>query len=144
MSKTALLAVAMVMCLPALSAGPVRAGDRTVDVDWQGGNVDVEVLPDGAPQLEFELEGPGRWIFRGDVGPLIGKSYRVRLGNRSDRMLKIVVGIDGLNVFSRDPVAGRASRDIGAVRPAAFRTGDRRLAAGPPHGAALRLQPAGA
>ncbi len=117
MRKTALLTVAMVMCLLALSVGPVRAGDRTVDVDWPGGNVDVEVLPDGAPQLEFEQEGQGRWAFRGDVERLIGKSYRIRLGNRSGRMLKIVVGIDGLNVFSRDQVAGQAQRDVGAVVP---------------------------
>jgi hypothetical protein len=112
------LAVAWVSCLLAPVAGAARSrewGESEIDVEWRGGSLELQVIPDGSPPLEFDREGDDRWVFRGDTERLVGRSYRLRIANRSSNRLKVVVGIDGLNVFGRDPVQGKSSRDAGAI-----------------------------
>jgi len=95
--------------------GPA-AGQEVMRAPYSGGDsISVQVVPDGRPPLRFERESGGTWVFRGDTTPLVGKSYVVRVGNQGKRRIKVVVGVDGVNVYFRKPIVGSADGDIGSI-----------------------------
>ena len=59
--------------------------------------------------------GPHRWVFDGVTEALVGGSYSIELRNRSSQRIKIVVGVDGLNVYGKDRIVGRADGDTGSI-----------------------------
>jgi hypothetical protein len=111
-----LVTLAVVPLIAWLSGGNALAADRTMRVQFgHGREVAVEIQPEGRPALEFRWDGQNRWVFRGDTKALVGKPYTIRLENRTDERLKVVVAVDGLNAFFRRPLHGRASEDVGAI-----------------------------
>lgn len=81
----------------------------------EGNSISVQVIPDGRSPLVFESEGDDKWVFTGDTRALVGKSYSIRLQNHGRLRIKVVVGVDGVNVYFRKPVEGYAREDVGAV-----------------------------
>lgn len=96
--------------------GSARQIRDRVQASYGGGNsVFVQVIPDGRGAMQFEREGPGAWVFRGDSESLVGKSYTIRLENNGSNRIKVVVGVDGINVYFRRPIVGTADGDIGSI-----------------------------
>jgi hypothetical protein len=60
-------------------------------------------------------DGPNSWVFDGPTSELVGGSYSILLRNRTAERLKVVVGVDGLNVYGREVVAGTSSEDVGSI-----------------------------
>ncbi len=90
-------------------------GEQTIRLPLAGGEVEVQLLPDRGKALLLTRDGPNRWVFRGSTTALVGNSYSVALRNRTRERLKVVVGVDGVNVYHRDPIVGRADRDVGSI-----------------------------
>lgn len=90
-------------------------GARTVALPVAGGALEVTIRPDRGGPLSFVADGRGRWVFSGSTGDLVGGSYSIVLVNRTAERLKVVVGVDGLNVYEREVVAGRADADVGSI-----------------------------
>lgn len=113
------LAVAALGCTvlaPAsATAWPFQRGDRTVPLELDGGSVEVQLVPDRGRALPLTRQGANRWAFEGSTTALVGGSYSIHLKNRTPERLKIVVGVDGVNVYHRDPIVGRADGDIGSI-----------------------------
>lgn len=110
-----LLAVAALSGLALSTAAQDVVRDR-VQASYGGGNsVFVQVIPDGRAAMQFEREGPAAWVFRGDSSALVGKSYTIRLENNGSSRIKVVVGVDGVNVYFRKPIQGTADGDIGSI-----------------------------
>ena len=80
-----------------------------------GNSLYVQVNPDGRPAMPFENDGPGAWAFPGNTASLVGQSYTVRLENSGRSRIKVVVSVDGVNVYFKKPVVGAADRDIGSI-----------------------------
>lgn len=95
--------------------GSSAAQDRLRLSYGSGGALVVQLVPDGRSPLPFERDASGAWVFRGDTAPLVGRSYTVRLENRGRGRIKVVVGVDGVNAYFREPIAGRADRDVGSI-----------------------------
>jgi hypothetical protein len=96
---------------------------QSVSLDLESGSLEVALVPDRGPRLALVADSSGRWVFRGDTGELVGRSYSIELDNRTPERLKVVVAVDGLNVYDRVPVVGRADRDVGSIlRPWTDRT----------------------
>ncbi len=89
--------------------------DRAARLEIAGGALEVELIPDGGRPLALTPADGCRWVFRGATSELVGRSYSIALGNRSPERLKVVVAVDGLNVYDRVPVSGRADRDVGSI-----------------------------
>jgi hypothetical protein len=104
--------VCLVVALPVATAGNALAS--WARVEWGGKAVEVAIDPERSSSLDLDRIGMNRWAYRGDTSRLIGKSYTVRLRNRTDRRVKVVIGIDGLNVYRKIPVSGRSS-DVGWI-----------------------------
>ncbi len=45
----------------------------------------------------------------------VSRSYSLVLKNRRADRLKVVVGIDGLNAYHREPIVGRSDGDVGSI-----------------------------
>ena len=92
------------------------AAQSRVRVPYGNGNtLSVQIVPDGRAALPFVSESPDAWTFQGDTASLVGKSYNVRLENSGHSRIKVVVGVDGVNVYFRKPIAGAADRDVGSI-----------------------------
>jgi len=96
------LAACAVIAL-ALSAAPARAsryepsGDSRWDRAANGSLVDIQVLVEGqAAPLYF---APGRWDRR-YFQALRGRNYALRVHNRTDRRVGVLIAVDGLNVVN--------------------------------------------
>jgi hypothetical protein len=108
------------MMLPVVSAQGYRRGggaaQSRVRVSYgSGSTLFVQVVPDGRAALPFESDSPDTWAFQGDTASLVGKSYTVRLENTGRSRIKVVIGVDGVNVYFRKPIVGAADRDIGSI-----------------------------
>jgi hypothetical protein len=91
-------------------------GESRLRVSYGSGNtLFVQIVPDGRAALPFLSEGPDTWEFQGDTASLVGKSYTVRLENSGRSRIKVVIGVDGVNVYFRKPIVGAAGRDIGSI-----------------------------
>jgi hypothetical protein len=117
-----ILALPAVLLLGLLALAPppawphrVAAGAEAACLEVAGGCLEVALHPDHQQPLRLMARGPQSWAFTGATAPLVGRSYSVTLRNRTSERLKVVVGIDGLNVYARRPVAGRSDRDVGSI-----------------------------
>jgi hypothetical protein len=79
------------------------------------GSLSVDIVPDNASPLPFSSDGIDHWTITRDSAALVGKEYSIRLANRTDERIKVVVSVDGLNVLFKHPVRGRAAEDVGFV-----------------------------
>ncbi len=102
-----------------LSAGSAEGwfgtAERSISVRHPSGTLEVRLIPDGARPLRLSREVEHRWIFEGSTADLIGLSYSIELRNRSAERIKVVVGVDGLNVYRKRPIVGRADSDTGSI-----------------------------
>ncbi len=104
------------LALPSLaSAGWFGQGDRTIELRHGSGSVEIQLVPDRGKALVLKPRGPHRWVFDGVTEALVGGSYSIELRNRSSQRIKIVVGVDGLNVYGKDRIVGRADGDTGSI-----------------------------
>jgi len=92
-------------------------GDRLIELRHGGGSVEVQLVPDRGKALVLKQRGPHRWVFDGATEALMGGSYSIVVRNRSSERLKVVIGVDGLNVYRKAAVAGRADADTGSILP---------------------------
>ncbi len=97
------------------SAGWLGQGDRLIELRHGGGTLEVQLLPDGGKALSLKQDGSHRWVFSGSTAELVGGSYSIVVRNRSSERLKVVVGVDGLNVYRKDRIIGRADADTGSI-----------------------------
>lgn len=79
------------------------------------GWLEVSLRPDGGRPLPLAAAGPNRWVLAGPTTALVGESYSLVLANRTGERLKVVVGVDGLNVYEREVIGGRADQDVGSI-----------------------------
>jgi hypothetical protein len=107
------LAAPLLACSPA--AGRSWAPGGTVRLEVADGWVEVALRPDSGGPLRLRPDGPHRWTFDGSTSTLVGESYSIVLRNRTDERLKVVVGVDGLNVYAREEIAGSAHQDVGSI-----------------------------
>jgi hypothetical protein len=111
-----LIIVLGLLVLPSsASAGWFGQGDCTIDLRHGGGTLEVQLVPDRGKALNLKPRGPHRWVFDGATEALVGGSYSIELRNRSSERLKVVVGVDGLNVYGKDRIVGRADGDTGSI-----------------------------
>ena len=87
----------------------------TASLAVAGGTLEVTLRPDRGPTLQLTADGPHRWVFEGPTSKLVGGSYSILLRNRTAERLKVVIGVDGLNVYGREVVAGTAGEDVGSI-----------------------------
>ena len=90
-------------------------GTTVVPLDLDCGTVEVALAADNGRELRLKRDGRNRWVFDGSTAALVGGSYSIVLRNRTPERLKIVVGVDGLNVYRRKPVVGRSDGDVGSI-----------------------------
>jgi PDZ domain len=119
-TRSLVVVAALAGAMPGASAQDLRRGGSTaqsrVRASYGNGNtLYVQIVPDGRAALPFESESPDTWTFQGDTASLVGKSYTVRLENSGRTRIKVVIGVDGVNVYFRKPIAGAADRDIGSI-----------------------------
>lgn len=110
--------LSLIACL--ITTGTALARGRhvaepTVRLELAAGALEVRLVPDRGRPLPLTTEDGRRWVFHGDTGDLVGRSYDIELANRSPERLKVVVSVDGLNVYDRVPVIGRSDRDTGSI-----------------------------
>ncbi len=104
-----------------LLTGPSRSeawfglGDRTIELKQGAGTLEVQLLPDRGRALLLKQDGRHRWAFEGSTADLVGGSYSIVLRNRSAERLKVVVGVDGLNVYRKKRIVGRSTTDTGSI-----------------------------
>jgi hypothetical protein len=94
---------------------PHWGSDSAIRLPVADGSLDVSLVPDRGRPLPLLHEGGNRWVFSGPTTALVGESYAIVLHNRTGERLKVVVGVDGLNVYEREVVAGRADEDVGSI-----------------------------
>jgi hypothetical protein len=98
------------------AARPWRdVGHTTVPLPVAGGTLEVSLRPDHGPDLRLTPDGPHRWLFAGPTSTLVGGSYSILLRNRTPERLKVVVGVDGVNVYGREVIGGSAGADVGSI-----------------------------
>ena len=118
LSALLLLAAAMLAAAPAHArrwGSDGTSGGATVHLDLAGGSLDVALVPDGGAPLRLGSAGPHRYTFTGATAALVGRSYSVRLRNRTGERLKVVVGVDGLNVYAKETIVGSSDGDTGSI-----------------------------
>jgi hypothetical protein len=119
--RTLARAATIALALPLLACGPVAARSSgwgtssTIHLDVAGGTLDVTLRPDRGRALPLAGDGSHTWVYGGDTAALVGQPYSIELRNRTRERLKVVVSVDGLNVYGREVVAGAASRDVGSI-----------------------------
>lgn len=107
--------------VPLLACGPAAGGSwpwrstGTVRLDVAGGWLEVTVRPDQGRPLRLTPDGPHRWTFEGPTSDLVGEPYSIVLRNHTGERLKVVVGVDGLNVYEREVIAGSSREDVGSI-----------------------------
>src|SRR4051794_26798103 len=109
------LLLALVAPLAATNVAWWNRGASTVRLAIGGGALEVTVVPDGGSALRLDGDGEHRWAFDGNTADLVGRAYTIRLRNRTPERLKVVVGVDGLNVYAKDAVVGSADGDTGSI-----------------------------
>ena len=77
--------------------------------------LEVEIIPDEMAPLSFKKSGDMYWKYIGDAKKLIGRSYSIKLKNNSHGDIKVVVGIDGMNVYKKKPIVHRSNGDTGSI-----------------------------
>ena len=97
------------------SARPLVPRYSPVELAIDGGFVDASVEPDHGGPLHFVADGRNRWAFQGSTSALVGGPYSIRLRNLSPHRIKVVVAVDGLNVYRRAPLGGRSDLDVGSI-----------------------------
>lgn len=90
-------------------------GEKTIDLEYGGGRVEVQLVPDKGRVLTLKQVSPHRWVFDGSTADLVGGSYSIVLRNKGSDRLKVVVGVDGLNVYRKKQIVGRADADTGSI-----------------------------
>ena len=110
----------LVPVLSLFACAPVEGRSRpwhgsTASLAVAGGSLDVTLRPDRGSALQLVPDGPHRWVFEGQTSNLVGGSYSILLRNRTDERLKVVVAVDGLNVYGREDVAGTSDEDVGSI-----------------------------
>ncbi|HEV8241087.1 MAG TPA: PDZ domain-containing protein [Thermoanaerobaculia bacterium] len=114
-------ALVPVLVLTLLACGPAVGRSWR---PWQGptaslpvgaGSLEVTLRPDRGSSLQLTPDGPHRWVFEGPTSKLVGGSYSILIRNRTDERLKVVIGVDGLNVYGREVVGGTADDDVGSI-----------------------------
>ena len=108
-------AALVALLLPAATEAHSPPSRRTLPLALDRGTVEIELVPDRGRSLPLVEKGPNRWAFHGATAALVGQSYSILVRNRTPERLKIVVGVDGLNVYGRDPVLGRSDTDTGSI-----------------------------
>lgn len=103
------------LIVPSSSSAWFGHGDRTIELRHGGGAVEVQLVPDGGKPMKLTPRGINRWYFDGVTEALVGGSYSIVLRNRSSERLKVVVGVDGLNVYGKEEIVGRADGDTGSI-----------------------------
>lgn len=104
-----------------LAGAPARAsalpwhGSDSIRLAVAGGQLAVSLRPDGDRALRLLRDDENRWVFAGDTGGLVGEPYAIVLRNDTSERLKVVVGVDGLNVYEREVVSGNARDDVGSI-----------------------------
>lgn len=110
----------LVPVLSLLACGPAQGRSW----EWRGGTarlpvadgtLEVTLRPDRSSALQLVPDGPHRWVYDGATSSLVGGSYAILLRNRTGERLKVVVGVDGLNVYGREVVAGSSGEDVGSI-----------------------------
>jgi hypothetical protein len=115
--RTAAGLVATLLAASPALARSAAVHDRAARLPIAGGSLHVALRPDDGRTLDLVSEGPHRWAFPGDTRELVGEPYSIVLRNDSPERLKVVVGVDGLNVYEREVVAGSAGEDVGSILP---------------------------
>ncbi len=111
----------LVPVLSLLACGGPAAGrsapwrGSTASLAVAAGTLEVTLRPDRGSSLQLTPDGPHRWVFEGATSKLVGGSYSILLRNRTDERLKVVVAVDGLNVYGREDVAGTSDEDVGSI-----------------------------
>lgn len=100
---------------PLASAGWFGHGDRTIELRHGAGSLEVQLVPDRGKALTLKQAGPHHWAFDGSTADLVGGSYSIVMRNRSSERLKVVVGVDGLNIYRKNRIVGRADGDTGSI-----------------------------
>ncbi len=98
-----------------VSAGWFGQGDRLIELRHGAGSLEVQLVPERGKALILKQDWPHRWAFEGSTAELVGGSYSIVLRNRSSERLKVVIGVDGLNVYRKAAIAGRADADTGSI-----------------------------
>jgi hypothetical protein len=127
MKRSASIVIIGVVIVFGLLPSPAMAwfgqGDRSIELRHGAGSLAVELVPDQGRALILKQDGSHRWSFEGSTADLVGGSYSIVLRNRSSERLKVVVGIDGLNVYRKNRIVGRADSDTGSIlSPGEIRT----------------------
>lgn len=99
-----------------------RTGGFHLDSRCRGG-ITVRVVPRGERAIQFHRLDRTRWGFYGNQENLVGKAYQIELENTTSSRAKIVVGVDGMNIYRKKDLAGNPTDDIGSIlSPGAKRT----------------------
>jgi hypothetical protein len=117
------VAVPILVAALAVSAAPLAAhrpaphpdAGPAIRLPVASGWLEVSLRPDGGGPLPLAAAGPNRWVLAGPTTALVGESYSLVLANRTGERLKVVVGVDGLNVYEREVIGGRADQDVGSI-----------------------------
>ena len=111
------LAAALLSAVPAAGSAwsPPWHGSTAVSLPIADGELTVSLRPDGDRALRLVRDDTHRWVFAGDTGELVGEPYTIVLRNDTSERLKVVVGVDGLNVYEREVVSGNARDDVGSI-----------------------------
>jgi hypothetical protein len=116
-ARVALLAAALALA----NHADARAGwwpwdtSSTIHLDVADGTLDVTLQPDRGRSLALTADGTNRWSFEGNTSSLVGQPYSIELENHTSERLKVVVSVDGLNVYGREVVAGNSGSDVGSI-----------------------------
>lgn len=114
-SSLAVVAAAALPATPASASALPWPGSDSIRLAVADGQLAVSLRPDGGRALRLLRDHENRWVFAGDTGGLVGEPYAIVLRNDTSERLKVVVGVDGLNVYEREVVSGNARDDVGSI-----------------------------
>lgn len=119
-----IISAVVVVSFSAMIGLTAPRGDSSLKISFgRNQSVTAQIITGDGRPVPFRWDGSNRWVYGEDRDALMGKPYTIRLRNNSSDRLKVVVAIDGLNVYFRERVEGRASGDIGSIlQPNADRT----------------------
>ena len=111
---------ALLLWLPALwlpTAVGAHHGPSTdqIALPFEAGTVEISIRPDGRRPLRLNPMQQNLWAYEGPLDELVGKSYTVKLRNRSGERIKVVLGVDGVNVYRKQSIEGHAESDVGSI-----------------------------
>ena len=108
---TLILSALLLTAVPAAA----RWNPDVVPLALPSGSLDVEVILENGRNLPFDRAGGDRYRYQGPTSDLVGRPYSIHLRNRSDERLKVVVAVDGVNVYWKAPLRGTADGDVGSI-----------------------------